>query len=127
MFHGDCHADMPSLCAKYGLFPSGKDWEGRILLLESSEELPSPEKYRQTLIYLKSTGVFSAVAGVLIGKPMDETYDEEYRKALVEIIDDPTLPIVCNLNIGHAVPRCIIPFGVEAHVDVDQQIIRFSE
>ena len=127
MFNGERYADMPVLCEKYHLFPSAEDWKGRILLLESSEELPSPEKYRQTLIYLKSTGVFSAVAGVLIGKPMDETYDEEYRKALVEIIDDPTRPIVCNLNIGHAMPRCIIPFGVEAYVDADQQIIRFSE
>lgn len=32
----------------------------------------------------------------------------------------------CNINIGHAQPRCIIPFGVEATVDVDNQMIRFA-
>jgi len=32
-----------------------------------------------------------------------------------------------NLNIGHAMPRCIIPFGVDAAVDAERQIIRFTE
>ena len=71
--------------------------------------------------------MFGAVSGVLAGKPMDETYAEEYKRLLVEIIGRPDLPIVFNLNIGHAMPRCIMPFGVDATVDVNNQIIRFSE
>ena len=39
--------------------------------------------------------------------------------------DDPYLPIVCNINIGHALPRCIIPFGVDTEVDVKDQRITF--
>ena len=57
---------------------------------------------------------------------MDETYAEEYQKLLLEVIDRPELPILFNLNIGHAMPRCIMPFGVVAHVDAEQQIIRFE-
>ena len=38
---------------------------------------------------------------------------------------DPTLPIVANVNIGHATPRCIIPFGVDAVVDANRQQITF--
>ena len=71
MFNGDRYADMPVLCKKYHLFPDPEDWKGRILLLETSEEKPSPEKYRKALEYLKQTGVFEAVSGLLIGKPMD--------------------------------------------------------
>ena len=126
LFHGDRYADMPVLCKKYHLFPSAEDWKGRILLLESSEEKPSPEKYRQSLEDLKEAGVFEAVSGVLAGKPMDETYAQEYRQLLAEVIDRPELPIVFNLNVGHAMPRCIIPFGVEAVVDAEKQIIRFA-
>ena len=126
-FNGDRYADMPVLCRKYHLFPDAEDWKGRILLLESSEEKPTPALYRQALVYLKNTGVFNAVSGVLAGKPMDETYAEEYRQLLVEVIDKPELPIVFNLNIGHAMPRCIMPFGVEATVDAEKQIIRFAE
>ena len=120
------YADMPLLCQKYELFPSREDWLGRILLLESSEELMPPEKYRRALQHFKDRGVFEAVSGILVGKPMDERFDAEYKQALVEVIDDARLPVVCNLNVGHALPRCIIPFGVEASVDVDRQLIRFS-
>lgn len=126
-FNGARYADMPVLCEKYHLFPDAEDWKGHILLLESSEEKPSPEKYRQSLEYLKERGVFEAVSGVLVGKPMDETYAQEYRQLLIQVIDKPDLPIVFNLNIGHAMPRCIIPFGVEAVVDVDNQLIRFAD
>lgn len=125
-FNGDRYADMPALCRKYGLFPDAADWQGRILLLESSEEQMPPAKYRQALEYLKAAGVFGAVSGVLVGKPMDEAYADEYKRLLVEVIGDPGLPVVCNLNVGHALPRCIIPFGVDAVVDAEKQVIRFG-
>ena len=127
IFDGTRYADMPALCAKYHLFPEAQDWKGRILLLESSEEKPSPEIYRQALERLKQTGVFDSVSGVLAGKPMDETYADEYRRLLVEVIGNPDLPIVFNLNIGHAMPRCIMPFGINAIVDAGNQIIRFEK
>ena len=126
-FNGDRYADMPVLCRKYHLFPDAEDWKGRILLLESSEELPSPEIYRKSLEHLKETGVFDAVSGVLAGKPMNETFTEEYKRLLVEVIGRPDLPVVFNLNIGHAMPRCIMPFGVNAAVDAEKQVIRFAE
>ncbi len=126
-FNGTRYADMPALCRKYHLFPDAEDWRGRILLLESSEEKPAPDKYRDALEYLKGTGVFSAVNGVLVGKPMDKTWAKEYKQLLVEVIDRPELPVVFNINIGHALPRCIMPFGVEAVVDTKDQIIRFDE
>lgn len=126
-FNGELHADMPLLCEKYGLFPALEDWRGHILLLESSEEKMPPEKYRRALEYFKEKGVFDVVSGVLVGKPMDETYVEEYKRHLIDVIGNPQLPVVCNINIGHAEPRCIIPFGVEAVVDAEKQVIRFAE
>ena len=55
--------------------------------------------------YLKEKGVFSAVNGVLAGKPMDETYAEEYKQMLTKVIDRPELQVVFNLNIGHDIWR----------------------
>ena len=126
MFDGGRYADMPALCRRYGLFPSVEDWAGRILLLESSEERMPPEKYRRAVTILKETGIFSVISGVLVGKPIDRQYEEEYLQILAEVVDDPSLPIVCNLNVGHATPRCIIPFGVDATVDASAQKITFS-
>lgn len=125
-FSADRYADMPILCEKYELFPTLKDWTGKILLIESSEEKMPPEKYRKAISALKKTGIFGVLSGVLIGKPMDETYENEYKNILTEVISDPSLPIVANINIGHAQPRCIIPFGVKAMVNVTEQAIQFE-
>ena len=126
MFYGDCHADMPTLCERYGLFPLKENWKGKILLLESSEEKMSPSKYKKAVTTLKERGVFDAVTGILVGKPMDEVFADEYKEVLRETIDDPNLPVVFNINIGHALPRCIIPFGIRATVHATEQVIRFE-
>ena len=72
-------------------------------------------------------------ASVFMGKILggcidtDETYADNYKQLLVEVIDKPDLPVVFNVNIGHAMPRCIIPFGVNAIVDTEKQIIQFTD
>jgi len=125
IFDDSRYPDTISLCEKYGLFPDLEDWRGKILLLETSEEQPGPEHYRKMVEAFKKAGVFDVVSGVICGKPMDELYFEEYKKIIVEVIDNPRLPVVANINIGHATPRCIIPFGVEAEVDAALQKISF--
>lgn len=125
IFDNSRYADTIHLCEKYSLFPSLDDWKGKILLLETSEEQPSPQHYREMLQALKKTGVFDVVSGILCGKPMDELFFEEYKKIIVEVVDNPTVPIVANVNIGHATPRCIIPFGIQAVVNTEKQIITF--
>ena len=126
MFNPGRYADMPLLCQKYELFPKTEEWSGKILLLESSEEKMSPSKYRKAIEALKEAGIFHVISGILMGKPMDETYTQEYKQILTDVINNPRLPILCNVNIGHAQPRCIIPFGVPATVDANSQVIRFG-
>lgn len=77
--------------------------------------------------HFKNEGVFDSVNGVLVGKPMDEMYFEEYKKLLVKVINDPNLQVVVNINVGHALPRCIVPFGRNAIVDTEKQEIIFTE
>ncbi len=76
---------------------------------------------------MKEYGIFDVISGALVGKPMDEAWFDEYKKILIEVINNSNLSVVCNINIGHATPRCIIPFGAEATVDVEGQAIRFGE
>ncbi len=126
MFNSERHADSVEQCEKYHLFPSAEEWKGRILLLETSEEYMPPAKYQRALAELKQRGIFDAVNGILIGKPMNEKYFDEYKRLLINTVDDPDLPILCNINVGHATPRCIIPFGVHAVVDANKQAILFQ-
>ena len=126
IFNHDRYADSQELCEKYHLFPEQEDWRGKILLLESSEEQPTPQLYRKMLLALKNTGIFKVLSGVLVGKPMDELYYDAYKEILIDTIADPHLSILYNVNIGHAAPRCIIPFGIRATVDAVNQVIRFA-
>ncbi len=126
IFDSSCHSDSVEMCQKYKLFPNLDDWKDKILLIESSEEKASPDKYRKMIKALKDTGIFDVLSGVLVGKPMDNVFAKEYGQILVEVIDNPKLPIVFNINVGHATPRAIIPFGVEATVDTDRQVIEFD-
>ena len=126
IFNGERYPDSPELCSRYELFPSPDDWNGKILLLESSEEKATPEKYRRMIRTLKATGIFERISGLLIGKPDGECYFADYRQILLEEVGRADLPIVANLNIGHASPRCILPFGVPAFVDAEKQEIVFG-
>ena len=127
LFDTERYADSAETCARYELFPPLSDWAGKLLLLETSEEQPEPERFRRMLRALKGTGLFAVLNGVLFGKPADEKYFADYKQILVEEIARPELPIVSNLSVGHALPRCIVPLGVPARVDVEKQEIVFGE
>ena len=127
IFDNTRYEDTVSLCKKYDIFPKLEEWKGKILLLETSEEKPEPELFRKMIGHLKQYGIFDVVKGVLLGKPQYEIYYDEYKDILLEELSDKDLSLVYNINIGHATPRCIMPFGVDAEVDVKNQVIRFIE
>lgn len=126
MFDNSRYEDTAALCSKYQLFPDLGEWKNKIILLETSEEKSEPELYRKMIRCLEQYGVFDAAAGVLVGKPQNEKYYREYKEILLEEISNQELSIVCNVNIGHATPRCIIPFGIPARVDAEKQVIVFE-
>jgi muramoyltetrapeptide carboxypeptidase LdcA involved in peptidoglycan recycling len=69
--------------------------------------------------------VFDVISGIIVGKSVDEYLWSEYKALLKKIVPS-RVSIVANINIGHALPRCIIPFGRFASVDVDAQKIVFD-
>ena len=121
------YEDTVYLCQKYNLFPSLNEWENKILLLETSEERPKPELFRKMILKLQEYGIFDVISGLIIGKPQNEEYYNEYKQIILDEIKNQDLSIVYNINVGHSTPRCIIPFGVNAKVDIERQIIEFKE
>lgn len=127
IFDNSRYEDTVYLCQKYNLFPSLNEWENKILLLETSEERPKPELFRKMIVKLQEYGIFDVISGLIIGKPQNEEYYEEYKQIILDEIKNQDLSIVYNINVGHSTPRCIIPFGVNAKVDIERQIIEFKE
>lgn len=116
-----------AVCERYALFPAIEEWQGSILFIETCEEKPTPEELRKELLALKEKGVFAVISGMIVGKPQDEVYYEEYKDIYREVIDSKELPILYNVNFGHALPRCVIPYGIEARVDMEAKTITFME
>ena len=72
-------------------------------------------------------GLFDVINGILVGKPQDEMYYEDYKNIYVEVIDNKELSILYNVNFGHSTPRCVIPYGINVEVDAEKKKIVFLE
>ena len=53
-------------------------------------------------------------------------YYEEYKDIFREVVNDRSLPILFNVNFGHAVPRTVLPYGAECVIDAHRQLITFG-
>lgn len=124
---GSRYPDEVEVCQKYQLLPSLQEWQGKILFIETSEEKPTPEQFATYLSYLQETGIFEKIRGILLGKPQNEMYSEEYKIQLQKAVGNPQLPIVTNVNFGHSTPRCVLPYGVSIEVNIPEQKIIFLE
>ncbi|NFG24735.1 LD-carboxypeptidase [Clostridium botulinum] len=119
--------DEGTICEKYSIFPSKDEWKDKILFIETSEEKPIPELLELELLALKEKGLFDVISGILVGKPQDEQYYEEYKEVYCKVIKNTSLPILYNINFGHSHPKCIIPYGIEAGVNMEEKTIAFKE
>ncbi|MGO1713326.1 MAG: LD-carboxypeptidase, partial [Senegalia sp. (in: firmicutes)] len=76
-------------------------------------------------------GIFDKINGLIIGKPQDEKYYEEYKEQYLKVIRDEAkrrdLPIMYNMNFGHTSPMCILAYGVEVEIDCDKKEFRINE
>lgn len=116
----------------FDLLQGSAQFEGKILggCLESLYDIFDNSRYADSTELCQKYKLFPDLSDwegkiLLVGKPMDETFHDDYKEALLDIIDS-NIPIVYNLNVGHATPRAIVPFGVHAHVDAQEQVIRFD-
>lgn len=106
--------------ARYQLFPSADEWQDKIFFVETSEEKPSPEKLRKMLAVLAEADVFAGVSAILVGKPQDEKFYEDYKAIWLEATKEYDTSILYNLNFGHATPRCILPYGGRVKIDFNE-------
>jgi len=108
------------------LWPSLEDWDGALLLLETSEEAPSTTLVRRWLRGYGSMGVLERVNGILFGRPgggVPAERFQEYDECLLGVVRDELgltdLAIVTCLDIGHTSPCGVLPLGVRSEIDCD--------
>jgi muramoyltetrapeptide carboxypeptidase LdcA involved in peptidoglycan recycling len=106
------------------IWPSLSDWSGALLFFETSEEKPTPAALRYMLRCLGALGVLEHACGMLVGKPRDEAYYEEYKAELVKVLAEfgrSDMPVLYNASFGHCGPRFTLPYGATGEIDCNRK------
>lgn len=111
---------------KYNIFPSVEEWKEKILFIETSEEMMTPEVLKNALLELDKRNILNLVKGIIVGKPMNEKYYEEYKTVYKEIFKDKSTIVMYNFNFGHSMPRCIIPYDAFATIDTTNKTLTIN-
>lgn len=113
------------------VWPTLDEWRGKLLFVETSEVDMSADLLTWILRNLAAQGIFEVVSGILVGKPARrskyEPYKEVFRRVVGREAGRPDLPILCNLNFGHAEPIGVLPIGVRARLDADRRTLTLLE
>ncbi|KRM90632.1 S66 family peptidase [Liquorilactobacillus cacaonum] len=121
------YPDERDICFKYGIFPEVSEWKSKILFIETCELKPSPAEFAEMLNNLAKYGIFDVVKAIIVGKPQDNVYYAEYKMELLTISRNYDIPILLNINFGHAYPRTIIPYGCEVKIDFDNKNLTVTD
>lgn len=112
------------------IWPDEKEWQNKILLLETSDEQMEPSYLTCYLRNLGAQKIFDVVQGIIVGKPNGEKYYEEYKEVYKKVLKEfnhSDLPVLYNVNIGHAYPTGVLPLGTLIEVDFTNKTIKLIE
>ena len=115
-------------------WPTIDDWQDAILFLETSEDAPSPEMVKYSLRTYAALGILQRLSGILFGRPGGQITPEEheaYDSILLQVVAEEhgltNLPIIAGMDFGHTDPMFVLPYGVEAEMDVENEQFRIIE
>jgi muramoyltetrapeptide carboxypeptidase LdcA involved in peptidoglycan recycling len=111
------------------LWPDDETFDDAILFFETSEDMPEPKYMEYWLRNYGSLGILQKAKAILFGKPYQERFYEEYKKAILKIISELrlTLPVFYNMSFGHNEPMCVIPYGALAEVNCENRSFTILE
>jgi muramoyltetrapeptide carboxypeptidase LdcA involved in peptidoglycan recycling len=114
---------------EYWFEPS--DWENSILFLETSEVTMLPMNFKWIIWNYAAQGIFHKIKAVILGRPYDNKFTEDYNKILLQIIRDELqltdLPIITEMDFGHTSPTFTIPYGLTAEINCKEKSFSIIE
>jgi muramoyltetrapeptide carboxypeptidase LdcA involved in peptidoglycan recycling len=131
MLWGGCLESIDDMLRNNAPIPHLDEFESIVLLLETSEEVPSHGYVQRVIRSLGERGILQRVQGILVGRPkaweFDKPFTKEertsYAKCQQEVILETVrlynknIAIVQNMNFGHTDPQIPMPYGGQARID----------
>lgn len=114
-------------------WPPAGFWDGKVLFLETSEDMPTPDSVRYMLRNYGMQGAFEGLSALLVGRPRGYSRVDKRRLAaavrqvVAEEFGRPDLPVLMDLDFGHTDPQMVLPLGVKAEVDPATAGLRLLE
>lgn len=109
------------------ILPDSFEWKNKVLFLETSEERPTPQAFSDMLEQISNAGILDEIKALLIGKPIDEAFYDEYFETIKRVSYKCSIPLVYNLNFGHSAPRTFLPYGQTIIIDFGKESLRLPE
>ncbi len=114
-------------------WPSAEFWNDRILMIETSEDKPTPAYVGYILRNFGIQGILPKLSGLLVAKPKSYSSEEkcELDREILKIVagefECRDLNIIANIEFGHTDPRHILPLGVNLKIDPVKEELAFTE
>ena len=119
------------LMADREIEPDPAAYEGQVLFLETSEEMPSAHDVFRVLRALGERGMLARFSALLTGRPKawsfsrpnspqeKRRYAEEQRAVVLRALETyaPETVAVLDVDLGHTDPQQVIPYGGTVRVD----------
>ncbi|MEU9050922.1 S66 peptidase family protein [Streptomyces sp. NPDC048384] len=107
------------------------EYDGGVLLLETSEEMPSANEVFWTLRNMGERGLLQRFSALLMGRARTWSFEHpngpeeaaryaaEQREAVLRAMRmyAPNTPLVFDVDLGHTDPQLVIPYGGTVRVD----------
>ena len=127
---GGCVDVFPELMGT-PIWPAKEEWRGKLLFIETSE-VDMPAIWLSWFLRgLAAQGIFDVISGILVGKPAHRSKYEPYKEVWKRVVGfeagHSELPILYNVNVGHAEPIGVLPIGVRCRLDAERKALTLLE
>ena len=114
-------------------WPVRSFFDDKFLLLETSEEVPTPHQVMRILRNYGLQTILDRIQGLVIGRPRG--YSEEQKRQLCTVVKQVVvdeygrsdIPIILDFDIGHTDPQFIVPFGVKTLISSANERVALVE
>jgi len=132
---GGCVESVDEMLRHNIKIPSLEQFESTVLMLETSEEIPSADYVSRVMRALGERGILERAQSILMGRPKAWEFDKqktteekeshrvEQHEAVLKTVRsyNKDIPIIQNMNFGHTDPQIPMPYGNKVRIVANEK------